>query len=142
MTKKRGITVKIEGNEWLREGLTEDYSKMNLCQTGGVKERSARCCGDSQHTDKFLILTLNCSSNLATSLFTLGIKLKNRASNFIPGFLLLYSQSDIYSLVCSPFSLPPPLSLSILTDNKQQQGWLKAENDANVSQNQKYGISH
>lgn len=58
MTKKRGITVKIEGNEWLRERLTEDYSKMNFCQTGGVKERGARCRGVSQQTDKILILTL------------------------------------------------------------------------------------
>lgn len=30
--RKRGITVKIEGNGWLRERLTEDYSKMKACQ--------------------------------------------------------------------------------------------------------------
>lgn len=60
----------------------------------------------------------NCRSNLATSLFTPGIKLKNTASNFIPGFPHHHSQCDIYSLARCPFSLPlpltpPPLSLLI-----------------------------
>lgn len=95
----------------------------------------------------------NCRSNLATSLFTTGIKLKNTASNFIPGFPLHHSQGDIYSLARCPFSHPlpltpphsPSLSLSraLLTDNKLscKQGWLRAENDASVTQNGNMGLT-
>lgn len=59
--------------------------------------------------------------NLATSLFTLGIKLKNTTSNFIPGFPHYTSQCDIYLLVRCPFflSLTPPFTL--LTDNTEQK---------------------
>ncbi len=76
----------------------------------------------------------NCRANLATSLFTLGIKLKNTASNFIPGLPHHHSQCDIYSLAWCPFSLPLPLtqSLALLLDNtlRSKRGWWRAENDA------------
>lgn len=44
--------------------------------------------------------------NLAASLSTLGIKLKNTASNFIPGFLRRLLICDIYSLERCPFTVP------------------------------------
>lgn len=54
----------------------------------------------------------NWRSNLVTSLFTLGIKLKNTTSNFIPGFPHHTSQCDIYLLARCPFflSLTPPFT--------------------------------
>lgn len=60
----------------------------------------------------------NSRSNLATSLFTLGIKLKNTASNFIPGFL--YHRSAMWHLLASmmPFLSSSPFdSLSLSLDN-------------------------
>lgn len=80
----------------------------------------------------------NCRSNLATCLFTLGIKLKNTASNFIPGFPHRHTQCDIYSLAWCPFSPPLRLnpSLSLLADNapRGERGRWRDENDALLKQ--------
>lgn len=123
------------------EDSKEDYSKMKVCQGRGANSEVQQLRKMPLSACLWFVLWVfewraegmfwwlsaywqacdvnaNGRSNLATSLFTLGIKLKNTASNFIPGFLHHHSQCDIYSLAWCPFSLPLPLtpSFSLLID--------------------------
>lgn len=76
------------------------------------------------HIEKVLIKALSADLQSATSLFTVGIKLKNTATNFIPGFSLDSSQSDSYMHFNAVSFYPAPCNSLPITHssiNKKSQ---------------------
>lgn len=98
-----------------REALCEEENvSLSVRVVVALSAKQQGCFGNSGRIDRLLTKNVNCRYNLPASLFTLGIKLRNTTSNFIPGFTHHPSQRDIYWLVRCPFSLPLYLSPSVL----------------------------